>query len=230
MARRAATARMEPEVEAANASLTDRAYRLIETLIVTLQLAPGARVSEALLSARLGIGRTPVREALLRLARERLIVIAPRRGIFVAPIDVDAQLRMNQVRREVERLIARSAAERASLAERAQMKILGVALRQAADRHDGPAFDVLDAQFDALFAEAAHNEFAASAMGLMSGLARRMCHLHFQQDDDLPRVARLHAEVAFAAATGDAEAAGQASDALLDYIEGFTRDIVPPPS
>src|ERR1700719_1560272 len=62
-------------------SLTERAYSMLEEMIVTLKLAPGTAVSEARLSQALGIGRTPIREALQRLARERLVTILPRRGI-----------------------------------------------------------------------------------------------------------------------------------------------------
>src|SRR5687767_7049582 len=93
-------------------TLTDRAYTEIEELIVTLQLEPGSAVSEQMLSERLGIGRTPIREALQRLARERLVTILPRRGVVVSAIDVAAQLRLLEVRRELERLVARGAARR----------------------------------------------------------------------------------------------------------------------
>jgi DNA-binding GntR family transcriptional regulator len=82
-------------------SLTDRAYRDLEEMIVTLQLLPGSAVSETALSQRLGIGRTPIREALQRLARERLVTILPRRGIIVSEINVKSQLRLLEVRREV---------------------------------------------------------------------------------------------------------------------------------
>ena len=58
-------------------TLTDKAYTYLEELIVTLKLPPGSAVSEAMLSKRLGIGRTPIREALQRLARERLVKILP---------------------------------------------------------------------------------------------------------------------------------------------------------
>src|SRR5277367_6085233 len=75
-------------------SLTERAYRELEEQIVTLRLAPGSPVSEASLSKRLGIGRTPVREALQRLARERLVVILPRRGILVSEVNVRTQMRL----------------------------------------------------------------------------------------------------------------------------------------
>ena len=74
-----------------------------------LELTPGSAVSEAMLSARLGIGRTPIREALQRLARERLVRILPRRGVIVSEIDVKSQLRLLEVRREIERLMARAA-------------------------------------------------------------------------------------------------------------------------
>src|SRR5687767_1581994 len=81
-------------------SLTDRAYTEIEELIVTLQLAPGSVLSEQMLSERLAIGRTPIREALQRLAREGLVMILPRRGVMVSAIDVKSQLRLLEVRRE----------------------------------------------------------------------------------------------------------------------------------
>src|SRR5688500_285227 len=99
-------------------TLTDRAYTGIEELIVTLQLEPGSAVSEQMLAERLRIGRTPIREALQRLARERLVTILPRRGVVVSAIDVAAQLRLLEVRRELERLVARGAARRAPEAER----------------------------------------------------------------------------------------------------------------
>src|SRR3979409_1224013 len=98
----------------ADHSLTDQAYLQLEELIVTLQLEPGEIVSEAALSGQLRIGRTPIREALHRLARERLVNTLPRRGIVVSEINVGAQLRLLEVRREIERLVARSAARRAS--------------------------------------------------------------------------------------------------------------------
>ena len=68
-------------VEQRNGTLTDRAYRELEEMIVTLRLLPGTVLSEQALSVRLKIGRTPIREALQRLARDGLVVIMPRRGM-----------------------------------------------------------------------------------------------------------------------------------------------------
>ena len=77
------------------------------------RLAPGAVVTEAMLAERLGIGRTPIREALQRLAREHLVSIQPRRSVTIAPIDVRSQLRMLELRRSVESPVVASATRRA---------------------------------------------------------------------------------------------------------------------
>ena len=95
-------------------TLTDRAYAELEELIVTLQLPPGTALSELVLAKRLDIGRTPIREALQRLSRDGLVNILARRGVLVSEIDLRAQLRLLEVRRELERLMARGAAERAT--------------------------------------------------------------------------------------------------------------------
>jgi DNA-binding GntR family transcriptional regulator len=212
----------------ADHSLTDQAYARLEELIVTLQLAPGEIVSEAALSRQLRIGRTPIREALHRLARERLVNILPRRGITVSEINIGAQLRLLEVRREIERLVARSAARRASDADRNQFAALGKAFEAAARTDDATAFMRTDRAFNDLCLVAAHNEYAASTMLLMNSLSRRFWFIHYRQAADMPLAAKLHAAVARAIAKGDAKAAATASDRLLDYIEEFTRSTVEP--
>ena len=207
-------------------SLTDEAYLQLEELIVTLQLAPGEVVSEAALSRRLRIGRTPIREALHRLARERLVNILPRRGIIVSEINIGAQLRLLEVRREIERLVAGSAARRASDLERGQFSVLAKAFEAAARTDDATAFMRTDRAFNELCLVAAHNEYAASTMLLMNSLSRRFWFIHYRQAADMPLAAKLHAAVARAVAKGDAMAAAVASDRLLDYIEEFTRSTV----
>jgi DNA-binding GntR family transcriptional regulator len=207
-------------------SLTDEAYAQLEEQIVTMQLSPGSAVSEAMLSERLGIGRTPIREALQRLARERLVRILPRRGVIVSEIDVKSQLRLLEVRREIERLMARAAARRSSAHERSQFTSLARAFRRSARARDDVSFLRTDREFNELCLLAARNEFAATAMGLMNSLSRRFWFLHFRQAADLPVTARLHADLAQAIADGDEALAAAAVDSLLDNIESFTRNTV----
>jgi len=209
-----------------DSSLSERAYRRLEEMIVTLQLAPGSVVSESALSKRLGIGRTPIREALQRLARERLVVVLPRRGIMVSEINVSTQLRLLEARRELERLIARRAARRASESERARFRDIAEGMAEAARKNDDIGFLRLDHEFNGLTLQAARNEFAAGAMTLMQGLSRRFWYIHHKEVADLPLTARLHAEIARAVAAGNEAAAGQASDKLIDYVEECARATV----
>jgi DNA-binding GntR family transcriptional regulator len=189
-------------------------------------LPPGSAVSEATLSKRLHIGRTPIREALQRLARERLVQILPRRGVIVSDINVKSQLRLLEVRRELERFVARSAARRATAEERAQFAELTRGFQRAARTNDDVFFLRIDREFNELCVHASKNEFAATAMGLMASLSRRFWFLHYKQAADLPVAAKLHGDVARAIAEGDPDAAAKASDALLDNIEAFTRATV----
>ena len=207
-------------------SLTTLAYAHLEELIVTLKLAPGRVVSEGELSMLTGIGRTPIREALQRLAREKLVSILPRRGVVVTEINVGNQLRLLEVRRELERLIARLAARRATDEERVRFRDLAKLFEKSAKANDDTTFMRTDREFNSLCSEAAHNDFAAGAMQLMHSLSRRFWYIHYKQAADMPLTAKLHADIARAIADADEERAGKASDRLIDEIEKFTRETV----
>ena len=207
-------------------TLTEQAYYRLEEMIVTLKLAPGTLLSEQTLSAELGIGRTPIREALQRLAREGLVLVLPRKAILVTDTDPRKQLLVLEVRRELERLLARASAERASVAERAQFQAIADGMEAAAGSNDDIAFMRLDRELNALLAEAAHNEYAARTMRFLNGHSRRFWYLHYKQAADLPKIARLHADEARAVAKGKPERAMAASDKLIDYVESFIRATV----
>jgi DNA-binding GntR family transcriptional regulator len=207
-------------------TLTERAYNQLEEMIVTLKLAPGSLLSEQALSSELGIGRTPIREALQRLAREGLVLVLPRKAILVTDTDPRKQLLVLEVRRVLERLLAGAGAERASLAERAQFQAIADGMEAAAESNDDIAFMRLDRELNALLVEAAHNEYAARTMLFLNGHSRRFWYLHYKQAADLPKIARLHADEARAIAKGRPDRAAAASDRLIDYVESFTRATV----
>lgn len=211
-------------------SLTDSAYEQLEERIVTLQLPPGSVLSEGSLVRALGIGRTPIREALQQLAREGLVVIMPRRGVVVAEINVQRQLELLRLRREVERLMVRLAAQRATPDERKRFRAIAAGMRKAAKTNDDVQFMRFDLELNTLLAEACRNEYVRRAMSLMSGLSRRFWYVHYKEVSDLPLCARLHADVADAVKAGDPDKAAATSDRLVDYVETFTRaslDMVP---
>ncbi len=204
-------------------TLTEQAYRELEERIVTLQLKPGEFLSEYALADSLKIGRTPIREALQRLSREDLVTILPRKGILVAETDPRKQLLVLEVRREIERLLCRLAAERASDAQRAQFEEIAANMDRAAKTNDDLMFMRLDRELNILITDAAQNDYAARAMRFLQGHSRRFWYLHYKQAADLPLCARLHATQARAIAARDGNTAAAACDRLIDYVVTFTR-------
>ena len=193
---------------------------------MTMRIAPGSVVSEQALSDMTGIGRTPIREAVQRLAREHLIVVLPKRGLLVSHMDTGKQLLLLETRREIERLICRGAARRAPEAQRRDFARLAREFVVSASKKDDRAFMNADREFNDLCLAAARNEFAEGAMRSLHGLSRRFWYLHYQQSSALPEMARLHAAIAAAIAKSDVDGAGKALDALLDNIESYTRSTV----
>jgi DNA-binding GntR family transcriptional regulator len=207
-------------------TLTERAYRELEEQIVTLRLKPGEFLSEYALSGGLRIGRTPIREALQRLAREGLVTILPRKGILVSETDPRKQLLVLETRRELERLLCRLGAQRATDEQRLRFRAIAEGMDRAARANDDLTFMRLDRALNLLISEAAQNEYAARAMRFLQGHSRRFWYLHYKEAADLPLCARLHARQARAIAGGDPKAAAAATDRLIDYTETFTRATV----
>lgn len=209
-------------------TLNEQAHRRLEELIVTLELAPGSVVSESILSSLIGIGTTPIREALQRLSREYLVRIFPRRGVVITAIDVQQQLQVLETRRELDRLIARLAARRASTSERQGIALL-------ADRFDviGPgnddlkAFLRLDAEMNSLVARAAHNDIAADAVLSLHSLTRRFWFFHHHDRLSGQSTAVLHSALARAVASGDEDSAVRACDVLIDEGVAFAKRTLP---
>ena len=109
-------------------SLAERAYREIRDRLVMLDIRPGSPINEDQLGASLAIGRTPVREALKRLANERLVVAYPRRGTFATDVNITDLGHISEVRQHLEPIAAASAARRATATQRTFLADLAVRL------------------------------------------------------------------------------------------------------
>jgi DNA-binding GntR family transcriptional regulator len=208
-------------------ALSEQAHAQLEEMIVSLELVPGSIWSEAQLSASLGIGRTPVREALQRLEVDHLVRILPRHGAQITEINVVEQLLLLELRRELDRTIARQAARRSAAQERA--RLLEMAKRMASRTADDA--DILPYLRDHyelknFLAECARNPFVARAVMPCYAMSRRFYYLHHRRARDLATATEHHAAVVRAVAIGDEGKAAAASDKLMDYVEEFTRATV----
>lgn len=208
-------------------TLTQDAYRRLEEMIVTSELAPGEAVSEAILSRRIGIGTTPIREALHRLAREHLVQIMPRRAVVVTPVDVGLQFQVLETRRELDRLLARAAAQRATAAERQVIAELAAAIEEAVAADDLREFLRLDAERARWLANGARNTIAAGIAATLHSVSRRFWFYYLREDRHFAETARLHVAVMMAIAAGDADGAGAASDQLIEYMIAFAKATLP---
>jgi DNA-binding GntR family transcriptional regulator len=209
----------QPEAAGAR-SLADQAYYRIRELIVSLELAPGSLISERELMERLGVGRTPVREALRALAAERLVDVYPRRGMFVSRVDVGDLAGLSEVRAALESHAAALAAERANDADREEIAVLLAELNGAGVELDERMLIDLDQRIHRHIYRCTHNPFLEATLDAYYVLTLRIWFLA------LDRVARLedavgeHRELLEAIRDGDPV---RAEDAMRRHVTGFEQ-------
>lgn len=203
-------------------SLTDQATRLLEELVVVSDLAPGAAVTEQELCERLKLGRTPVREAVQRLATQRLLKVLPRRGIVVTQVEAMEYLGLLETRRALNRLMAELGAVRASQDQRSDLKECVVAMTEAAAQKGLKEYLRLDKRCYDILQVAAGNPSLVQAMAPIHAHCRRFWFLH-QNTWDLEEAARGQIALMKAIIRGDTVAAIAAADAQMDYLDRFAR-------
>ena len=209
-------------VEGRTPTLAGKAYSLIEEMIVSLKLEPGLVLSEAQLSRAIGIGRTPMREALQRLAAEGLVETLPRRGVVVSGINVAQHLALLETRQALDRLVVARASRRATAAQKSALRRCAATMGNAAQHRDLAEFMRLDREFDLIVESASRNSFAARALAPLHAHCRRFWYM-YHHNGDLNRSATLHIRVMRAIAGGDESAAVAAAERLIAYLEEFTR-------
>lgn len=206
--------------------LADIAHSKLEELIVTLELAPGSLWSEAMLSDRIGIGRTPVREAVQRLAWERLVTIIRRHGIRISDIDPHEQMLVLELRREFEPLVASRAARRATVDERRYLSKIADSFMEAGATVDAMKFLRVHFESKRFVIACARNPFVANAFAPINALTRRFYFVYQRETKDVAKAAALHAAVLKAIASGDEVAAAEAATIMVDYAEYYTRSVI----
>lgn len=207
---------VDREIEPAASQL---AYRELERQIVTLELVPAALTTEAALIERVGLGRTPVREAIQRLAWEGLLEVRPRSGIAVAPLNPSDWMRVLDVRLGVEPVLARAAA-RLGTGDLAQaFRQAGSLMESAARRMDVAGFLQADKALDDALAQASDNPFAARLAAPLQSHSRRFW-FRYQARAGLAPAAARHIALVEAIVSGDEAAAAAAAAYLVEMLKG----------
>ena len=183
--------------------------------IISGRLVPGARIVEADLAAELRISRTPIREAIGRLAEEGLIEVLPQFGSFVAPISFEAVSEAQFIREHLECAVIREAAKRIDDAAIASLRDLLDRQRRAADRHDAAEFYQLDEAMHARFAEIAGRPGIGRLVQQKKGHLDRVRHVSYGRPDHLGELVEQHEAVVEALA---AKSASRAEAALRKHL------------
>lgn len=194
-----------------------KAYRALEKMIVTLELAPGSVTTERVLIERLGLGRTPVREAIQRLAWEGLISVRPRAGLEIAPLHAADWLRVLDARRGVEVILARSAARFATADLAARFQATALAMHDAVLTNDVLGYLEADKLLDEVMALAADNQFAARLVAPLQTHSRRFW-FRFRSGTGLAEAAGNHVALIRAILERDEDAAGTEADRLMALL------------
>jgi DNA-binding GntR family transcriptional regulator len=201
-------------------SLSQQAYLQIRDQIVRLQLAPGDVIREDVLQAELGIGRTPIREALQRLARDQFVTVIPRRGMLVSPIDVMELSMLYETRAILEPYAMRLAAARG---KQEHWDAMADAL-ESSRRPNVSNSDLMriDRRCHEIVWDAANNRFLTDTLDMMYAQSDRLWHLYISDVEDMRHALEEHTEMYQALASGDGDLAAKLAEA---HVRAFDEEM-----
>ncbi|MFC9770964.1 MULTISPECIES: GntR family transcriptional regulator [unclassified Pseudarthrobacter] len=203
-------------------SLAERAYRHLRDRLIMLEIRPGEAINDGKLAAELGIGRTPVREALKRLESDHLVVSYPRRGTFATIVDITELADVSELRESLEPLAAKRAAKLATPALRAEIRETAAAIA-GMDGDDDP-YDLMryDIKVHRLIYRASANAHLEDVLIRYDNLATRIWCMVLEKVPSVSSHIAEHVELLEAVADGDSERAGKLA---LEHVTSFEQAI-----
>jgi len=203
-------------------SLSQQAYERIRHQIISLELPPGEVIDEAQLQKELGLGRTPIREAIKRLSLEKLVTIVPRRGMFVTDIGITDLHRLFEVRLTLEAQCARLAARRGRQLHWDQMAAVLANLPAENTLVDYEILIAIDEACHQIMYEAAENDFLKDILTTLYALSLRLWYYSLSQIGDMRRAILEHQVILEALQARDGDLAAQL---LRQHIQAFQEEI-----
>lgn len=203
-------------------SLAEQAYQSLEKKLVTLELPPGTQVSEGQLIDSTGFGRTPVREAIQRLAQQELFTVLPRKGLVVTPVSRTSMVHVLEARKPLERVVVHRAALNASDSQRSDIASIARTLTISHDSFED--FLKLDTELDHLLDVCAGNPFVSTAVSPLRSHCRRFWYYHRYQMQ-LSDAISANSKMARLVARREYNGAQKASDGVIAVMERLVAGI-----
>jgi DNA-binding GntR family transcriptional regulator len=201
--------------------MADQAYGQIRDRLVMLEIKPGDPINEDGLSTELGMGRTPVREALKRLERDRMVVAYPRRGTFATDVNISDLAHISEVRRTLEPLAASAAAERATPADRAALTELRSSLENGQGQDNAELLRA-DVSVHRAIYRCVYNPFLQDTLITYDDLATRIWCVFIPRLSGVTGHVDEHVPLLTAIIEGDAD---KAAALALEHVAGFEKAI-----
>ncbi len=208
------------------ALLADRAYEELRDRLVTLQIKPGEPIDEDQLGRELEMGRTPIREAIKRLALENLVTVFPRRGTFAAEINITDLAHITDVRQALEGQAAYRAAERITDAQQAELTQLLDELCASRGSDDMPALMELDTRVHRFIYRLSGNPFLEETLYRYFNLSLRIWYLVIDRLPHMFQRVHEHEPLLEAIAARDPELAREIVAGHVATFESEIRSVL----
>lgn len=208
-------------------SLAEQSYRDIRDRLIMLDIHPGEPINDGQLALELGVGRTPVREALKRLEIDHLVISYPRRGTFATIVDITELADVSELRRSLEPLAARKAALSASEADRDALRALARDIEKLGERTvDKRGLMQYDLSVHRLIYRAAGNPHLEETLIRLDNLATRIWCLVLDKVPSVSGHIEEHVDLLDAIVAGDSEAAEAMALAHITSFEQTIRAVL----
>lgn len=214
-----------PMTEEAGVSLNELAYRRFKQALVTLSYKPGEYLNTAQVMNDLDMGRTPINQAIHRLANEGLLQVIPRKGVMVSPLSMDDALELIEVRLANETLCMRLASQKITERQIATLTELNRQIEAASQERDRVRMMTLDHEFHQELAQIAGNNMLADILSVLHARAQRFWASTLSREGHMREVIDEHRAIIAALAAQDSAAAAEAAQAhILSFRTALLHD------
>lgn len=214
-----------PMTEEAGVSLNELAYRRFKQALVTLSYKPGEYLNTAQVMNDLDMGRTPINQAIHRLANEGLLQVIPRKGVMVSPLSMDDALELIEVRLANEMLCMQLASQRITERQIATLTELNRQIEAASQERDRVRMMTLDHEFHQELAQIAGNNMLADILSVLHAMAQRFWASTLSREGHMREVIDEHRAIIAALAAQDSAAAAEAAQAhILSFRSALLHD------
>lgn len=203
--------------------LREQAYLEIKQKILTCEFEPGEFLNESYLQDELSLGRSPINQALHRLAVEGLVMIYPRKGVMVSQLSLNEVIEMIEVRIVNECMSVRLATERAQTSEIEAMREILAETPAAIENRDLTKLMKIDLKFHTAIGAASRNKVLSEILVSLHERQARFWFLSLSAKSQMTKAYEEHLEIVAAIASRDIQ---QAEKAMTKHIETFRKNIV----